>query len=207
MAEERTPVIIDFEDQGQRVLSYIDVIDESVYGAGNLYLRGRAYTLDEAKALIEKGLAVGSPVEMPATNPLAVGRFNQLNRNRFYPDDNDNFPRKAQFMLHIHLRVKFYDSFADIDLGIPWASLYINDGTMLNPDYPMGEHALGDTFSIADLKLLRCCWISTKDACSFLQSLGVTNPLPDKDKSIYLVTEDAERAVIVTDEDTPLTIG
>lgn len=207
MAEERTPVIIDFEDQGQRVLSYIDVIDESVYGAGNLYLRGRAYTLDEAKALIEKGLATGSPVEMPATNALAVGRFNQLNRNRFYPDDNDNFPRKAQYMLHIHLRVKFYDSFSDIDLGIPWAPLYINDGTTLNPDYPMGEYALGDTFSLADLKLLKCCWISRKDACSFLQALGVTNPLPDKDNSIYLVTEDAERAVIVTDEDMPLTIG
>lgn len=202
MADARTPLIIDFEDQGQRVVSYIDVADEAVYGAGNLYLRGRAYTLDEVTKFIQQALDTGSPIEFPATNPLAIERFTKIGRTRFVKDENDPYPNKAQYMLHIHLRVKFYDSFGDIDIGIPWAKLYLGDTNEINPNYPLGDYSMGQTFSMSDLRLLKCCWISTKDACQFLEQIGVSNPKPEPDNATYLVTEQGFNIVRMGDSDT-----
>lgn len=198
--EERKPFILNLPQSGPQVVSYIDYIDETTYGAGNLYLKGRARSMDEVKAYLEATLASGSPIEYPPSpdNILSFGRFEHLTRGQFVPDANDPFPHRSQYMLHIHLRVKFYDSFGDIDLGVPWARLYYRHGGFINPDFPLGEFSLGRMITLDDLKLLRCCWIGVEDACFILTELGITNPLVDPTEPTLLVAETGEMLTAFT---------
>lgn len=202
---------VNLRDRGQQVVKFVDLLDEGQHGAGELEFRGRYETIEKLKGAINMEVLTGSPIEDPSkppTNPLSFRRFDTKNKwgKRLPIHPLDPYPFKARWMLHMLLCFHFRDDWCYVDIGVKWAPFFDEEKSKLfphiNPKYPLGDHAFGDTFSMEDLTILRVSCGTINDAWDLVAGLGMTPPEPEEppviepepeiDGTVLSVTEDGE---------------
>lgn len=210
------PITFNLPDMGQRVAVCVDLYDEARFGADELAFRGRYYSLEEVKSAIEEVLAVGSPIEnpeKPATNILSMNRFNS-SKSKWYRTAYEHEPYidRAAFIIYFRVRVHFSDQVVTIGFGVNWAP-YKKISGKTNDLFPLGNYSMGQTITIDDLRLQDRTAISREDACTILETIGLTNAVDieiddieqgiDDDLFQYLYTYDVpkgETIVSMVDE-------
>ena len=170
-------MVVNLIDRGQQILRKIDLYDENQLGAGQLTYTGSYEKMEELMAAINKVLE-NSPIEEEgkASSPLSVNRFHS--NNNWGKRDfvlGDLFPLKSRYLVHFLLNFDFGNDFCLIDLGINWAPLFLSSG-QLNPQYPLGEHNIGDKIKLSDLKILKTTMCTLDDAVELLKDFNLSDP-------------------------------
>lgn len=182
-------------DRGHAVASYIDLLDEGQYGAGNLAWRGRFDNLDTLSAVVNEVLALGSPIDTSESNVLSYNRFKCDNIHFAspldFPETGNPYPYKALYMVHFRMRIKFLHDVAYIDFGRRWPRFRKKNGK-LNKRYPFGPYSDGSSIPAGDLVLLNCRGISKQDSLIILKRLGFC-------KNVTLANSITEEDVIAGD--------
>ena len=194
------PQIIAFPDRGHSAIAWIDYFDETTYGADKLFFKKRCKTIQEVADEILTTAAIPH-TKVPKGNvaggiqfdfPIAsINRYNVPDKKFLtFPDTLDPYPYKAKYAMRMLLRIKFYNDFGYMEIGIPWKPLYNEDGT-LNELYPnaiktkdeAGQEVIEeiDTTGSFDTvngkqvlryKVLNCTWMSKNDAEFLLENIG-----------------------------------
>lgn len=232
------PQIIAFPDRGHSAIAWIDYFDETTYGADKLFFKKRCKTIQEVAdeilttaaiphTKVPKGnVASGIQFDFPVAS---INRYNVPDKKFLtFPDASDPYPYKAKYAMRMLLRIKFYNDFGYMEIGIPWKPLYNEDGT-LNELYPnaiktkdeTGQEVIEeiDTTGSFDTvngkqvlryKVLNCTWISKNDAEFLLENIGnflsTTNGIATAEANGGLSSVDGG-VTPVTDENGNMVIG
>lgn len=179
------PQIIAFPDRGHSAIAWIDYFDETTYGADKLFFKKRCKTIQEVVDAMKVTAAqdhIKATSNTNTVNGIQMGNFPIASINRYnvpdkkfltFPDALDPYPYKAKYAMRMLLRIKFYNDFGYMEIGIPWKSLYNEDGT-INTKYPTGKDGEDDidaTYNINGYSVLNCTWISKRDAEFLLKNL------------------------------------
>lgn len=178
MATDITNKTFNFKHRGRQVVEWIDLFDECRYGAEKLFFRGRFETISEVAEQIAASLSdkfkeqgSGNPVAQDKQGEsgtiyaegIALHRYRVPDKQLWTPIDfKDKYPYKARYAVEYLLRLKFYEDYGYIKVGVPWEKLYNEDGK-LNEKYPIDPSYVSNGFSLEDIRPL-CWWeISKKD--------------------------------------------
>lgn len=178
MAEDTiAPMVFNLKDAGKQIAISIDLYDEGQFGADKLALRGRFTNPAEIGEVIKQVLAIGSPIENPASdsNILAFNRFNSPSSHWMrYAEDNDPYKNKAGHIVYFRLVIHWADFTSQIGFGVKWPRYRRKNGK-LNKRYPLGRFAENAIITIDDLRLLDGVGISKDDAYIILAACGLSN--------------------------------
>lgn len=180
------PQIIAFPDRGHSAIAWIDYFDETTYGADKLFFKKRCKTIQEVADEMKATARQDHIKKISNTNisyGVQLGDFPIASLNRYnvpdkkfltFPNDLDPYPYKAKYAMRMLLRIKFYNDFGYMEIGIPWKPLYNEDGT-INTKYPTGkdgeDEIIDTTSNWKDYSVLNCTWLSKNDAEFLLKNL------------------------------------
>lgn len=167
MAELSTPIVLNFPDRGACAIDYIDYFDEGLYGPDKAFFVGRF-----SGNSILSGIAAQMNTCLSLQN--TPGSMIHVNRTCL-PDkwmdpltsqnENEKYPKRAQYKIRFILRIKFYGEYAYVDLGSRWR---VSDDL----EQPIEVVAQKDSENISNnLEVVNFSWISKRDAEFILNEL------------------------------------
>lgn len=146
--------VITLSNGVKKVVDYIDLFDEGVYGADNLFLRARLYA-DKTTDLFGEVKEAVNKLLSDSSSKYDINRLNVPNK-KFFTDDafdkSRKSPNRAQYRIQFLIRIHFYGDFGYLHFGIPW-----------DDEDPAVEADL-KTPAISDMKPLKWCWIADEEA-------------------------------------------
>lgn len=151
--------IITLSNGTKKIVDYIDIFDESKFGAGNLYLANRVYANKTTDLFGEVKNIISEFFSSADKNIYDANRLYQANK-KFLTNDaadlNLNAPMRANNRLEFLIRIHFYGDFGYLHIGIPWEDLN-----------PMPTDDLSDP-TLDELEIIKCCWLSDEEANAIL---------------------------------------
>ena len=187
----------DFPDRGRTTVRYIDLFDECRHGADRLFFRGRFDTIFDVRAQIEAALdpsyekfGGGNPVARNAEGGIALNRYHVTEKRHWIPaPDGDPYPNKADYAVQFLLRLRTWEDFLYVTVGVPWTKFRLNPDGSVAEDYPIDPAKVESGFSVADLAPLTWHNCSAKDAALVCAGIGGQGGYVEMSEEDYRVFE------------------